>query len=288
MPFGRIIVPVYDGRLLELKLDRALSVAARFRSKIDVIFVHEAVDPTTVESDPILDDKVLEMAAENWDKERPSADAVGALVARWATANGVSSPGVKAEDASSCFVDVLTDQGPSSLERHARTADLIVVGQPDRTTTHQERQLNKFVLMMSGRPILVVPTKAQSSKTIFDHVILAWDGGLQVSRTVALAIPLLETCTQVTVFRCIASEQTPSHEGDILDYLRCNGIAARSKIETHDPSRVGSTLLAYAQEANATLICMGAYSNPRTMEILIGGNTQYVYHHSAVPILISA
>ncbi|WP_419760231.1 universal stress protein [Acidisoma sp.] len=293
MPFGRIIVPVFDVRLLEFKLDRALSVADRFHSRIDVIFVHAATDPSSVEGDPILNDKVLEMAEENWDRERPSADAVAALVNKWAVERGVRSMGSKLDGmkhggAPSCRVEVLTNEGPSNLVRHARATDLIVIGQPDRRTTQQERELNKVVLMTSGRAILIVPAQAQTSRDILDHSILAWDGGLQVSRTVGLAMPLLEACSQVTVFRCVASEEVAAHEDEIVDYLRCNGITARCKIVTHDPSRVASSLLTYAQETGATLICMGAYSNSRALEILIGGNTQYAYHNSAVPILISA
>ena len=287
MPFGRILVPVYDARLLELKLAHALQVAVRFRSKIQVIFVHEAIDPTTVESDPILNDKALEMAEENWDRERPSADAVAALVSKWAADKGVRSRGTEADDARSCYVGVLTNQGASSLEGQARASDLIVIGQPDRGTTHQEQQLNKTLLMMSGRPILIVPVKAQTSQSMFDHAILAWDGGLQISRTVGLTMPLLESSAQVTVFRSMEPGQSASVEEEVLECLRCNGISARSKIETHGSSRIASSLLAHAQETTATLICMGAYSNPRTMEILIGGNTQHIYHHSAFPVLIS-
>ena len=43
MPFGRIIVPAYDVRPLELELDRALPVAAGFHSRTDCLLRHEAI-----------------------------------------------------------------------------------------------------------------------------------------------------------------------------------------------------------------------------------------------------
>ena len=285
MTFGRILVPICNVRLLDLKLDRALDVAARFNSRIDVVFVHRFTDPTTVDGDSILDDKVLEMAEQNWDRETPASDAVTSLVEQWAKRRGIDHHGASP----TCHVSMLSEHDPSALARQTRTADLILIGQPGAGMTGQEKDLNKSLLMMSGRPVLVVPSDATAARSSFDHVVLAWDGGLQVSRTVGLVMPLLQACARVSVFSQIEPGASSPPDGrEILDYLGCNGITAKFACETYASSRVASALLHYIDEEKATLVCMGAYSNARSLEILIGGNTQHMYHHCKVAIVLSA
>ena len=285
MTLGRILIPVCDVRLLEPKLDRALDVAARFRPRIDVVFVHRVTDPATVEGDSILNDKVLETAEENWDRETPSADAVTSLVDQWATRKGIGQHGASP----TCRVSMLSGQDPSALTGQSRTADLIVIGQPGDGMTGRERELNRSLLMNSGRPVLVVPADPEAARAMFDHAVLAWDGGLQVSRTVGLALPLLQACARVSVFsQTQPGAVSPPDGREILDYLSCNGIAAGFICGSHASSRVASTLLHHIEDEKATSVFMGAYSNARSLEILIGGNTQHIYHHCKVAIVLSA
>jgi nucleotide-binding universal stress UspA family protein len=73
----------------------------------------------------------------------------------------------------------------------------------------------------------------------------------------------------------------------VRTYLECNGVVATSAIEDHASRRIGSVLLDAADRHGATLICMGAYENPRAMQLIIGGNTRHVYSRSRVPVLLS-
>jgi len=49
MPFGRIIVPANGTRLMDRKLESALSVARYFGSSIEILFLRSTVNPQSVE-----------------------------------------------------------------------------------------------------------------------------------------------------------------------------------------------------------------------------------------------
>jgi nucleotide-binding universal stress UspA family protein len=125
---------------------------------------------------------------------------------------------------------------------------------------------------------------------MLEHILLAWDGSLEVSRTIALAMPMLQVAAKLSVCTWIATADTALRpETDpILSYLRYNDVVSELSVEESGSSRIGGSLLTWARKEKATLICMGAYSQPRAVQVLIGGNTQHVYHHSPIPILLSA
>jgi nucleotide-binding universal stress UspA family protein len=118
-------------------------------------------------------------------------------------------------------------------------------------------------------------------------MLVAWDGGSQASRTVGLAMPILADAQQVTVYTSGDPEEARSRHELVRPYFVCNGIMAKFVIEDHASRRIGRALLEAADRNGATLICMGAYENPRAIQLIIGGNTRHVYSWSRVPILLS-
>jgi nucleotide-binding universal stress UspA family protein len=50
---------------------------------------------------------------------------------------------------------------------------------------------------------------------------------------------------------------------------------------------VASTILAYAQRHDTDLIVVGAYSRPRTTQMIFGGVTRSLLRDAAVPLLIA-
>jgi nucleotide-binding universal stress UspA family protein len=288
MSVGRIIVPVSGPRLLESKVDHALALAKRFRSRVDVLFLYGSVDPRTIEKNPFFGEAAWEMAEINWTQEESAQMEVETRLDRWSRERGVPyREPVKSEAGPHLHFHEIRSEFTRALQEHGRTSDLIVIGQPGRGMAAMDIEINKLSVMASGRAVLIVPNEPRPAEHILTHILIAWDGGSQASRTVALAMPILESAQQITVYTAGDPDAARNRHELVRTYLECNGVAATSAIEDHASRRIGSVLLDAADRHGATLICMGAYENPRAMQLIIGGNTRHVYSRSRVPVLLS-
>jgi nucleotide-binding universal stress UspA family protein len=287
MPFGRIIVPASGTRLLGRKLEGALSVARHFGSSIEILFLRGTVNPQTVEHNAAFGEPAWEMAEIKWADEEPKRDEVEAYSRKWLDERHVPEWRlVQNSQPSFRFIDV---DGPYevALEEHGRTSDLIVIGQPGEEMTALEAEINKLSIIASGRIVLLVPNEHKPSELLLKRVIIAWDGGIHASRLVALAMPLLQAAEGVTVYSVGSGAEFRRKHDLIQQYLERNKILANYVVERHASSRIGNYLLEAGDRYDASLVCMGAYENPRTLERLIGGNTRYVYFRSGIPVLFS-
>ena len=285
MPFGRIIVPATGTRLLDRKLEGALSVARYFGSSIEILFIRGTVDPQTVEHNACFGEPAWEMAEIKWADDEPNRDEVEAYSRKWLDERHVPEwKPAQSSRPSFRFIDI---GGPYkiALEEHGRTSDLIVIGQPGREMAKLEAEINKLSVTESGRTVLLVPNAHKPSELLLKRAMIAWDGGIHASRLVALAMPLLQAAGGVTVYSAGSGAEFRRKHDLIQRYLERNNISADYVVERHASSRIGNYLLEAGDRYGVSLLCMGAYENPRTLERLIGGNTRYVYFRSSIPVL---
>jgi nucleotide-binding universal stress UspA family protein len=288
MSFGRIIVPVSGPRLLESMLDHALAIAVRFGSRIDVLFLYGSVDPLTIEKNPFFGEAGWEMAEINWSQEESAHLDVQTRLDRWSRERGIPYREAATNVASPHlhFHEIRSDFA-QALREHSRTSDLIVIAQPGRGMAALDVEINKLSVMDSGRIVLVVPNEPRPAEQILNHILVAWDGGLQASRTVALAMPIVEAAHQVTVYTAGHPDEVRARNEFVGPYLASNRVSANFVSDNHASPRIGRVLLEATNRQRATLICMGAYENPRILQLIIGGNTRHVYSRSEVPVLLS-
>jgi nucleotide-binding universal stress UspA family protein len=279
---GRIIVPVSGARRLESKLDHAFALARHFGSRIDVLYLHGAVDPQSIEFNPVLETD-WDAAEIQWAEEGPAVSNVMTLVERWSKAKEVP----RGSRANVKFLEIREDYA-QALQDHGRASDLIVIGQPEHGMGLMERVINKVSVVESGRMALVTPNDPPPAENILAHVLIAWDGGAQVSATVGLAMPIIGIAQRMTVYTARNSTAPKAEHALLKDYLECNGITAEFMVDDHASDRIGKAMLETATSRGVSLICMGAYERSRTAEILIGGNTRHVYTRSRLPVLMSA
>src|ERR1700733_12044494 len=135
---GRIIVPVNGTRRLESKLDHAFALGGHFGSRIDVLFLHGAVDPQSIKFNPFLEAD-WDAAEIRWSEEGPALSNVMTLVERWSKAK----EGARGSRANVEFIEIREDHA-QALQDHGRTSDLIVIGQPQRGMDLMEREINKL------------------------------------------------------------------------------------------------------------------------------------------------
>jgi nucleotide-binding universal stress UspA family protein len=167
--------------------------------------------------------------------------------------------------------------------RQARHASLSVVA-PLARDGEEELDSGKLLhalLLGSGRPILVVPD-LKIPAAPGRRVALAWNSSREASRVVADAMPILAKADAVQVI-------TVGEPGDGLDPIRehlvRNGVnAVTGFIRGHN---VGAALLGAAEEFSADLLVMGGYGHSRMRELVLGGATEHVLHHTGICVLMS-
>jgi len=186
---------------------------------------------------------------------------------------------------------LLDDQAADGLVLQSRYGDLVVLGQvnQDDPISPMEEETPEFVAMNSARPVLVVPY-AGHFEAPFKRVLVAWDGGMEATRAVTAAIPLMQRAEKVVLAVYNAGREPDTHGGepgaDIALYLARHGIKVEvsSQVTAID---VGSALLSFAADIDADLLVMGCYGHSRFREIMLGGATRTVLQSMTLPVLMA-
>jgi nucleotide-binding universal stress UspA family protein len=191
---------------------------------------------------------------------------------------------------------VIEDEAAAGISLHARTSDLVIVGQtdPEEALPAMRNDFPEHVVMNSGRPTLIVP-HGRTSEQIGKRVIVAWDSGIEAARAVAGALPLLREADSVQVVIFHNKPKPGSHVTpgvrpgkELLQHLTRHGV--RAEIAAHTLSAGidnGKALLAHANDFRADMMVMGGYGHSRFREVLLGGVTQTVFSEMAIPTLMA-
>jgi nucleotide-binding universal stress UspA family protein len=161
---------------------------------------------------------------------------------------------------------------------------LIVVQRPSFNPVQGHRCFDAAVFE-SGRPTLVIGEKPPSS--IANHVMIAWNGGLEASRAVLGAMPLLHRADRVSIFAVPQYQCEGVDASDLADSLRWHGIRAYQVSGPRAQTSTGAALVSSAVEQKATMIVMGAYTHSRLRQSFLGGVTRHLLAHAPVPLLMS-
>jgi len=183
------------------------------------------------------------------------------------------------------------DRLPAILARHARHADLAIVGQPDPDEDGTDQALLvEAAFMYSGRPALIVPyigARAMPPET----VICCWDGSREAARAINDAIPLLQKARRVLVTVVdpdrLGGRVGPIAGADMATHLAHHGIEVEVKDLESGGLDIPDVLLSHAADEGADMLVMGGYGHSRLREIVFGGTTQHILEHMTVPVLMA-
>jgi nucleotide-binding universal stress UspA family protein len=179
-----------------------------------------------------------------------------------------------------------------ALTRHARQADLVILGQvdPNHATRPEARQLIEDVLMSSGRPILVIPYIGQFA-TVGTQVLIGWNNSREAVRALNDALPLLAKAASITILQAVPTGRKSAPEdvtgADIARHLARHGIDAHTSRTTMTGISASDALLSRAADANADLLVVGGYGHTRLREFMLGGVTRALLQHMTLPVLMS-
>jgi nucleotide-binding universal stress UspA family protein len=184
------------------------------------------------------------------------------------------------------------DEAGAALCTQARYADLVVLSQsdPDESLPALRRDFPEYVVLNSGRPVLVVPY-AGRFEALGKRILVGWDASMEATRAVTAALPLLRSAdlVQVMVFDPTARGDTHGEQpgADVALYLSRHGVKVEvAQQVTAGRIDVGNALLSACADFNADLLVMGCYGHSRVREVLMGGVSNTIFKSMTVPTLM--
>lgn len=283
MAFKDILVHLDPGPRSLMRCELAVRVAAASGAHITAI--HAVNIPTAAmfygyampAVSPGPEELVEMMRAEGWKTASPVEQAFRGFVQR---------EGIEGE------WRVVEGDPAEVVPLHARYADLVVVGQPNRYEPRSDGtdQIPANVVMSSGRPALVIPF-AGNFTTIGAHILVAWNASREAARAVNDAMPLLKLAKAVTVLAINPKGGVYGHgevpAADISLHLARHGVKAEATHTVASDISDGEALLSYSADIGADLIVAGAYGHSRAREVAFGGVTRTLLNEMTVPVFFS-
>jgi len=183
------------------------------------------------------------------------------------------------------------DRLPERLVRHARHADLAILGQPEPDDpSGAGMRLVEAALLGSGRPLLVVPWIGAAGMPP-RRVLAAWDGSAPAARALGDALPLLRRAERVALV-VVDPERLGGRVGerpgaDMAAHLARHGARVEVQAVPSGGLATADVLLDFAADTGADLLVMGGYGHSRLRELAFGGTTRDVLARMTVPVLLA-
>lgn len=174
------------------------------------------------------------------------------------------------------------------ISDRARFADLVILGQNEAQEPAERHPLPMAhsVVLMCGRPVLVVPVETQT--LVPAKVAVAWDGGREAVRAVHDALPILKLAQSIDIVTMAKRSEDAGvgNVDDLIAHLAHHGISAIHRLERFELSDEHTSLLNIVANGY-DLIVMGGYSHPKWVEFIFGGPTISALLSSKIPVLVS-
>lgn len=276
MQYQDILVHVDDGEAMPARVAMALELAQRFGAHLTGVYVDPGLALPTLIDVPISPSLVEALEEEHQQRRKRAEEQFN-----------------KAVDGATTGTEWRLAEGElaSTLARHARYADLVVLGQEGADDQKMVvGGLPDTVVLTCGRPALVMPyvgTSVPPGK----NIIVAWNGSREAARAVNDALPLLIAADKVEVM-CVnpaagEEEDADLPGADVCLHLARHGVKAEAQELVASDVEVGDLLLSRAADHGADLIVMGAYGHARWREVVLGGVTRQLLEEMTVPVLMS-
>jgi nucleotide-binding universal stress UspA family protein len=175
------------------------------------------------------------------------------------------------------------------VAKHARAADLIILGRDSLRPAPRHAADPGDVLMAAGRPVLVSPPNV-SQKHMLAHVLVAWKDSRESRRAVADSLPLLSKAEKITVIGIAEEGDETSNRrsvDDVANFIHLHGANASALAVASNGQPAADQLLTYAEANGVGLIVLGGYGHARAREWIFGGVTRSLLRTSSICCLFS-
>jgi nucleotide-binding universal stress UspA family protein len=175
--------------------------------------------------------------------------------------------------------DEVVGEPAHEMHRRGPVAALIAMTLPAPHPPSAEQAALEAALFGTHRPMLAVPAAWQGG--FGRHLAVGWRDSPATRHALTALRPWLAAAETITVLTVGDGPAVPPHcpLADLPGHLT-------QRVLPHHGSD-GAALLAAAMEAGADGLAMGAYRRGRVLEWLLGGVTEHVLHHAALPLLLA-
>ncbi|MEM8572957.1 MAG: universal stress protein [Pseudomonadota bacterium] len=163
-----------------------------------------------------------------------------------------------------------------------RSSDLIIIPHSksgEATVTFEE------AILHTGKPVFLVPRGMWEIK--ISKALIGWDGGLECTRAVQQALPLLTRASNVVI---ATGRNLPTGRPDAksaADYLAYHSVSAQIRLFEDAAASPGAAILDLAAKHDCDLLVTGAYAHTRLRQRLLGGVTSHLLRHADIPVLMA-
>jgi len=186
--------------------------------------------------------------------------------------------------ATASWEEVTGDPG-DVIALHGGAFDLIVLSHPSLAPALVPSSVLEAAIFRAARPVLLACKDVSAS--LGHSIMIAWNRGVQSRRAVAEAMPILERADSTVIVNITTGAKQGPEPEEIADTLAWHGIKADVKRLRPDRRSVGETLVEEVDKAGADLLVMGAYSQNRLRERLIGGVTREILANADFSIFMA-
>jgi nucleotide-binding universal stress UspA family protein len=182
------------------------------------------------------------------------------------------------------------DQVRREVAAAARTADLVIFGQPDRASD-VDTEILMGALFGGGQPCIMFPRWTQP-QVYGQRALIAWKATPQAARAVHAALPLLQRAQGARLVVVDPRADEPGEERRALmrlaTHLSRHGVRLEEPIVTRSTrDQVSHVIFGQIEEFRADLLVMGAYGHPRMSEFVFGGVSRDMLRESRIPLLLA-
>ena len=172
---------------------------------------------------------------------------------------------------SASFSEQVGESMPLIMAR-ARHSDLVVLGRVKRGDRWPATLLERL-LLESGRPILVAPSRAV--RTLTGTIVVLWKECREAAHALGAAMPLIRRAERVLLVSVAENDHEDALEAvnGLAAQLRWQSIRAEPRCPAARGRAVTDVLAAAVKECEPDLVVMGGYGHSRIREIIFGGCT---------------
>lgn len=282
MKTGRVLIPLYQDPIEYRLLEAAHQVMAAGNATLQVAYCRS--EPVTEIPYGTEVATVAGLSIEGLEEQSVrTALNIKIRLQDWAGQHGYGfAPGQKqSEPVRVTFIERIGEPA-EQLTRLGRLSDLIICSKPtsnDSTST----AIFESSVIQTGKPVLAIPPHA--SQTLFQHVLVAWDGSLMASRLVSLILPILRISQRVSIFIYPERDCRVDQVDGLQQYLQCHDIVA-DYVHVREGKPIAEALMGSAVAESISLVAMGAYSHGRPQQYLFGGLTRHMLNKTSLPLLM--
>jgi nucleotide-binding universal stress UspA family protein len=287
MTYKQILTPYLTPRSGKCGFAAAAVIAKRFNAHMDVVYMRQRLLAPGSSYYPIAAIYIEENIEALTEAENKIASDLESLFTEQCATHSIEIlDGASRSDdagATASWAEAVANL-PHDLAVRARVADITFMAKPQPDAPGYEIDLIAEIIFQSGGPVLIVDDDAMTKFP--ETVFVAWNGGREAARALGASIPILKQAQHVFVATIGEPEWACEPPETVAAYLKLHGVHATAlHLKRDKNAEVDFLELAKIREAD--LIVMGAYSHSRWREVVLGGFTRHMLHHSAIPLLMA-